>query len=1147
MSLAQPLAAERQEADPGLDPAHSIWVSASAGSGKTTLLTRRVMRLLLEGARRDNAPLPNILCLTYTKGAAAEMQNRIQSHLANWAIAEEGALGKELFDVFGMKAGPAMLKRARQLFAEILERPQHVRIMTVHAFCQMILARFPLEAGLAPHFTLLEGQAQQRFEEDALSAFLTHVAQSPPEQAALETLSALLGGSRTRDLLQQVFTQQSRWQAFFDRYPSDAAFAQNLARRLHLENPPGMAGYLQSLCNPPEEAALRAAVAIMMTGSKTEKDNAAIIAPWLAAPDRRAAMFDAYTGGYLTKTEGTIKKALYTKDFLKKNPDLAVALDREAIRVEAAVRSLKTLRFYHQQAAYITLARGLWKDIQRRKSLAANLTYDDLILRAQEVLNRRAASQWILYKLDGGFDHILVDEAQDTSPAQWEIVYALLEEFFSGTGARADARRTVFVVGDEKQSIFSFQGADRSSFMQAREWLLEKSIAADRPMRELPRNISYRTAPHILAFVDAVFGDEASRGGVSSIMRHESKKAQGTGLVEFWAPIYGGKREAPEPWQPPLQREEAKPPAVQLAERMAASIRTWLDEGRILKSRNRPVEARDILILLQRRSTFLAPLVRALKDQHIPVAGVDRMVLRDQGAVQDVLALCRFLLLPEDDLTLAEVLRGPFIRLSDEQLFTLAHGRTGSLWQSLQAAPAFAAATGYLKTLLGQVDFITPFALLHLILFHPCAADAISGQHALIHRLGPDAADPLEELLSLARRHESENAPSLQLFVEALSAAESEVKRELSKPGGEVRILTVHGAKGLEAPIVFVPDLMRDPHRKAKIPSLYWRENILPMAAMPKAAETDLLDAARDDMKAADSEEHRRLLYVALTRPEDMLILCGAANTDSLKDKPPPWYAHALAGMERLNVAPECNPAGEPVLWRYGDETALALPEKRQVAVKAAPAPLPVFLRRNLADVPSRESILNPSRIGLGGEKVLPPGTTTGLSGRERGVLFHRLLEILPDVASGKRREAALTFLCRQTGLPPEECRTEAEEIFRLLEDETMQDLFGPGSRAEVPVIGYVQGRKISGQIDRLVETGSEVLVLDYKTNRPPPEREEDVAPAYLAQMAAYRLLLRPLYPGKAVRCALLWTHVPRLMVLTADYLYKGEEILRRA
>lgn len=1123
--MTHPLAdaAERRAA---LDPQISAWVSASAGSGKTTLLTSRVLRLLLESPQ-----LPGILCLTYTRAAAAEMQNRVHETLAGWASASDDALRDSMDGLFGLQPDKKKVHHARRLFAHVLERPHLVRIMTVHAFCQMVLRRFPLEAGLSPHATLLEGDQEVRFEERLFRRFAHLLKTDAALAAAFESFARRNSGFRARAMLQGVLRTGPLWQDFFTRTPTQDIFASAL--RTVARVPQEKANdYLARHCVPPEvpEARLRMALAIFRQGSARDQERATILGNWLAADgEARLRLFENYIRAFLTK-EGEPYKDVITKSMAAKYPDTAVALQEEAQRLCVVRATFSSLCFIESQLDFYVLAQALFQLFQQEKEAQGALTYDDLVLKTRDLLKKPGVAPWVLYKLDDGIDHLLIDEAQDTSPAQWQVIVALLDDFLSGSSARDTVARTLFVVGDEKQSIYSFQGADRQHYLSLQRRIAQRMEEARRPMAQVPLSLSFRSAPAILDFVDSVFaGDRARQGVMEQPVKHRAQHVGLKGFVELWPTLKGAPVAAPARWQPPVRREDGKPAPVQLAERIASRIKDWLQDGVVLagKDGEKPLVPGDIMILLQRRSQFLVPIVRALKEAGVPVTGIDRMQLTAQASVQDVLALCRFLLLPQDDLTLAEVLRGPFIRLDEAALFALAHQRPATLWDALQADKNAALVTDYLKALLALVDYRTPLALLHHLLFLPCPADERSGWRALLCRLGPDAADPLEELLAAARLHEEREVPSLQLFLQGLARQEGDLKREMGKEAGQVRILTVHGAKGLEAPIVFIPDLLHNAARAVSRDALFWHETSLPLCA-DSENPSPLLVEAKAMKRSAQEDENRRLLYVALTRARQGLILCSAEE------------AKREAGDDDQGVAPltswqsYCEKAFTSVpdengIRHFGDHGVLYKPTEALTLATLPPSVAPAWLNQ---PVPAEEKprILNPSQLAMQDELTDPPASQGG--GYQRGLMLHRLLQYLPQLSSEKREDAAHRFLIHQAGLSEDVARADVREVLRVLGHPDFAPIFGPGSRAEVPIAGMIGGQRISGQVDRLLVRENDVLVVDFKTNRPPPREVAGVPESYLAQMAAYERLLIAHYPGKTVYCALLWTHIPFLMPL---------------
>lgn len=1135
--LAQQQEAQRLHA---LNPTQSVWVSASAGSGKTTLLTERVLRLLLQNRIEKRQKLPNILCLTYTKAAAAEMQNRIHKQLAEWATLPEEKLQARLETTFAIKTSAAILKEARKLFAATLERPDCIRIMTMHAFCQMILNRFPHEAGLAPHFTLLEGEAEKLFHENVLAEFYAEIKKSQSLTDAFNALGYSQATSRTTEMLEQVFRDSGKWAKQFAAHPTPASFAKALQTKLNLSFIGTEREWLEQQIVPEQE--LLQAADWLQVGTAPDKKRGNAISLWVNDKENRITNFDDYVSIYITDKD-TVRASLFTKAVLKTYPDIEAVMAREAHRVQDVAQTRYALRFYHQQIAFYILAQHLWKLTQEVKRRNAQLTYDDLILMTRDVFTQPELAPWILYKLDGGIDHILIDEAQDTSPEQWEIVFALLDEILSGVGARADDNRTLFVVGDEKQSIYSFQGANHRHYLDVKARLFERFEHLSKPMIDLERVQSFRSTSSVLKFVDTVFDADETRKGVSNVpMRHFAHRNV-QGYVELWSPIKTEKKELPEAWQPPLERDDSKHAYVLLAMRIADTIQTWLRQGWQLKGRDgtpRTVKPDDIIILLQARSHLLSPVIRALKERNIPVAGIDRMVLHKQAVVQDVLSICRFLLLPQDDLALAEVLRGPLIRISDEQLYTIAYKRNGTLWDALQANAQFASINEYLKRLLNLADTVSCFALLSQIYTQSCPGNSASGKHALIHRMGIDAIDPLEQLLSVARQHDAQRPLSLQLFVRAIAQDDSELKREQSEASGEVRIMTTHGAKGLEAPIIIMPDLMRDPHIQGRRAPLYWDEDGFAYAAVPIAKKVAVFQNTKDILEEAEGEEHRRLLYVALTRAADVLILCSAIkNKDPVN---PPWQTHIIGAMQRLDAeVVEVN--GEPT-WRYGDHQTLVPPKTvaKQTAMTQHAAP--AWLTQPIAPLAVKQPFYNPSALIQNNERQLSPSASGVASSFTRGKLLHRLLQLLPTIPDDQREAAAARFLIRNGGSESDVVLQDVREVMAVLRNPVFAHVFSHAAQAEVPIIGAISGKQFSGQIDRLLVTDNEVLVIDFKTNRPPPSNLSDVDDAYVAQMACYATLLAQIYPNRTIRAGLLWTHTLQLMELNSAALQRGVRIL---
>jgi ATP-dependent helicase/nuclease subunit A len=1115
------------------DAGASVFVAASAGTGKTKVLTDRVLALMLRGS--DPA---RILCLTFTKAAAAEMANRLHDRLSLWATVADGKLAQELQALTDRAPDDDAMARARRLFARVLDTPGGMKIETIHAFCQSLLRRFPLEAGIAPHFELMD----ERNAADALGMArdemlsLARGGRDDRLEAALREVTARIAESTFDELMAELIRDRARFAHALAA--GEAALAERLARLLGIAVGTTAEAVVATACaaGAAAEASLaEAARAMLASASKRDQERGAVVTRWLDQVAARVAHCDEYLSVFFTK-EGSERKDILTKAVAAGAPQAEAALRCEAARLAQVLRRRDAAALMQATGALATLGGALLALYERHKSERARLDYDDLVLRARDLLRRPGVAPWVLFKLDGGLDHILIDEAQDTNPEQWQVVQSLADEFFAGMGARAPGR-TVFAVGDAKQSIFSFQRADPVDFLRMREHFAKRVQDAQEEWRTVDLDISFRSTAAVLAAVDAVFARASAASGVAldgAPIRHMPYRAGAGGLVELWPPVEPVDPPRPEPWEPPIAQRQARAPQARLARAIARTLRRWLDAGERLPARDRPLSAGDVLVLVRRRGPFVVELVRALKRENVAVAGADRMMLTEQLAVQDLLALAQFLLLPEDDLTLATVLKGPICGLDEEQLFRLAHGRRGRLWPELRARagehPAFARAAELLGDLLGRVDFMPPYELFAEVL------GARGGRRLMLGRLGAEAADPLDELLAAALVYERSHGPSLQGFLHWLVAGDHEVKRDLDQRGrDEVRIMTVHGAKGLEAPIVFLPDTMQVPRQ---VPSVLWTAAGLPLWRINDAATVPPLDQARAAAMARRDEEYRRLLYVALTRAEDRLYICGWRTRQKQPDDC--WYDLVKEG---LRTAPGCTAfafdaapligsdgwAGEG-LRLESPQRGRARAEDRFQSLKYA-TELPLWATRPPPPEPSPPKPLAPSQPREAEPAVRSPLSGDEGAGFRRGRLVHRLLQSLPLLPPEARAGAARRFLKLPLhGLDPAAQEALARETLAVLEDEKFAPLFAPGSEAEVPVVGLIEGRALSGRIDRLAVTAESVLIVDYKTLRPVPQSAAEVPALYLDQLRSYRGALEAVYPGRRIRCALLWTDGPKLM-----------------
>ena len=1118
-------------------PGASIWVSASAGTGKTHVLTARVLRLMLRGTNPAK-----ILCVTFTKAAAAEMANRVYRVLGEWTALDDVALAGAINARTGEKPGDETLARARQLFARVLDVPGGLKIQTIHSFCQSLLGRFPLEADLPPHFQVMDGRTAAEFVDEATSAILWDArnALTPSVRAALAHLAARINEQQFTDILSALARERRQLRRMFGKHGGEEGLIAATRLALGLKENEDEASLIKEVCASGnfDAAGLKTVAEALAEGSDAEQKKAASIGDFFAAGTKGAEFLESYLLVFLKK-DGDPRTKVANKKTVEDHPEIMDVIEAETGRLLAFTGSIKTLRCAENTAALLRLAWAFLDHYSAAKARHALLDYDDLILKTERLLGREGIAPWILYKLDGGIDHILVDEAQDTNPEQWRLIEALSNEFFTGAGAQ-EQLRTLFAVGDAKQSIFAFQRADPAEFTHARIRTMEKTAAVDLAFENVVLTLSFRSTAAVLGFVDEVFADpDVSRDLTldgEKIAHQESRRGE-SGLVEIWPPEAAEPEALPEDWALPSEQLGVASADARLARRIALRIKKMTEGSEKLKASGRAIRAGDILVLVRRRGPFVDQLLRALKALDVPVAGADRMVLTDQLAVMDLMALARFALLPGDDLNLACVLKGPLVGLDEDELFALAYDRgESSLWQRLKTgraeSPRLTETHEFLVGVLSRADYATPYEFFARIL--NVGGEGAGGRQALNARLGAEVNDPIDEFLSLSLAFERAHAPSLQGFLAWLEAGEAQIKRDMEQERDEVRVMTIHGAKGLEAPVVFLPDTCQVPKHGETFLWLDGEDFIIwPGAA---ANESGRVAEARQKARDKANAEHRRLLYVALTRARDRLYIAG---WDGQKKRPEEcWYNILDRAFIRLangskSDIQDIEEDGQSIRRLETAAETVAPDEKPARRKSDGIAGLPDWTRQAPAVEPLPLKPLAPSRPDTDEPPVKSPMGAQRDLALKRGRLVHSLLEFLPELEPEFRAQAAEKFLeARAAGL---DAKARAEiwlSVRRVLEDGKFAPLFAPGSLAEVSIAGRVGERALAGQIDRLVVSGDDVLIVDYKSNRPPPKTADGVSKAYLRQMAAYTAAIEQIYPGKNVSAALLWTEEARLMPL---------------
>jgi len=1146
------------------EPTHSAWVSANAGSGKTFVLSRRVVRLLLAGVEPSR-----ILCLTYTKAAAGEMSNRVFEILGKWAVMTDAQLREELLSVEGKTPTVIQMNQARILFARALETPGGLKIQTIHAFCEALLHQFPLEANVPGKFSVMDDGQQQRLIEEARKRVIVDADAhpgSPLGQSFISMMEVATDGEIER-ALKNIVEQREELAEWLEQIGGPEGVGKQARHQFAYSANDTVAG----LC---EQAVKQSIFAIddlrqmsnigQSSPAAYDRNLAARIESFFLAksPDDQLAelakIFLTSTGGIRTY------KGFAGKEVKAHFPDLEAMLEVEAPRLIKAQRRVKTFCQIVETERLMVVAEQVINQYRNDKRNRGLLDFDDLINRTGDLLTRKDARAWVLYKLDLGIDHILLDEAQDTSPQQWQIIGALVDEFFSGESAKVN-RRTVFAVGDEKQSIYSFRGAEPRNFSVQRRHFLRQANAANMEFADVGLGLSFRSTSDVLGAVDTVFALEDNARGLTfdaAPPPHTAARKNDPGSVEVWDLLEGDDGEVPENWHVPVD-VSTQHQALQLADKIAQQLNNWIGTEP-LHAKSRPIGASDILVLVRSRDRFVGALNRALKEYDIPVAGADRLAITDHIAVQDLMALGQVMLTPDDDLSLATVLKSPLLGLNEQDLLDLTLSRfnetdiqTGksSLHEAMSKStlPHIAQAFETIALWRNLVDQMPVYE------FYARILSVYDGRKNMLSRLGSEAEDVIDAFLNAALDLESKDTPGLQAFLNDLTNEQPEIKREMDRTAGEVRIMTVHAAKGLEAPIVFLVDKCGPAFQAQHAPALYqWQDSDTDngyLWARSSSQQGDVTLKLREEEQRKAEEEHRRLLYVGMTRAEDRLIICGYRG----KNNPPKPNWHAM-------VSEALEPGWRDVFdneghllwhqWNAEDTRAASLTLAPQGADDQPhrPQALPDWMFHQLPTERALPKPLSPSRAQAFIDEVLvqdlkvkslldrqeqnegtgeTDSTQDPVDPRIQGTALHKLLQVLPQFDPSERRIKAESYLVRQLPQVTDSRRSDLiDGVLNVLDDPRLKGCFDlETSGAEIPIMGKIDlssgPRSISGTIDRLAVKKDGVYLIDFKTSTNVPQSNADLPPDYVTQMALYRELVRPLYAGKPVYCWLIWTHAP--------------------
>lgn len=1105
------------------NPLQSVWVEASAGTGKTKVLSDRVLRLLLD----DVSPM-RILCLTYTKAAAVEMNSRISERLSEWAVIDNNELIENLHKLLGSdikneKDEEKYSQKARTLFAELLDTPGGIKIQTIHSFCTDVLKCFPLEAGVSPYFTVLEEQEAAEALSHIKSEILLkeNYTDNQELKAAIKFFTENMKESTFPEMLKEITEHCREMVKIIERYKNFSGFINALSQNLGISADDTeekiKSLYMNELKH--REPEIKANILAWMHGTdKTDKPKAKICEK-VIADNFPTTDYDIYKSCFLTAdNEPRTEKSLVTKGAKDADQELLSRLFAEQEKLQICENKLKKLRLYQSTRAAFTIVSEINERYEQYKRLKSCMDFTDLIYKTRELLQNSSARQWVLYKLDGGVDHILLDEAQDTSPEQWDIVAALCDDFFSGESAKTQ-NRTIFVVGDRKQSIFSFQGADPDKFDAMSKMFEQKAKMANKEFKRINLDVSFRSAPAILEVVNKIFATKNAANGVvmhGEKLEHLPIRAGEFGRVSIW-PLISAETtkttETYENWEPAMERINKTAVDTQMAQAIAKRIRQMTDES---ANTLNPLHYRDFMVLVRTRNNFVTEFIRACKQEHINISGADKMLLSGEIAVQDLISLGKFLLYPQDSLSLAEVLTSPLFSVDTELLEDLCYNRAQneSLWDRVKTSKNEYCRHIFnsLKTLLNNLDYVRPYELFNFVL------SQMDGRRKFIARMGQEVEDPLDEFINLTLAYEQRQIPSLRGFITWFAQSEKEIKRENDDQETDaVRLLTVHHSKGLQAPIVFLPDTSKFPSERKKQQLLFTDD--IAYFPLNAASYDDVCDKINEKKHLKEMEEYRRLLYVALTRAEDQLFICayGADNADA-------WHALCSQALAK-------NKSEETAEIIYETPQYIAKKEKKKSIITQNEYEMVDWIDENIT--PKVDNLAKPYTPSKDDEAEIPdsisPLQNNGLY-FQRGILIHRLLQFLPSNLSDTSKVIEEYLQKNAADFSKEDRAQIQKEVLTLLNNRDFAEIFGSNSRAEVPVVGEVDGKIISAQIDRLIVLPQKIVIVDFKTNRPPAKDIGHTPKQYINQLAAYAKLIAKIYPDKPIETYILWTNETRLM-----------------
>lgn len=1137
---------------------NSIWVSASAGSGKTTILVKRLLKLLL-----NNIDLSKIVCITYTKTGANEMKTRIYKELSKWVILNDDDLKRNLSEFYLSYSDTDLLLKARTLFARVIDNIDELKILTIHSFCQQILKKFPLEAGILPNFEIMENSKE--LINDCTNKFLKNIDKYPDFSDKIRNIIKYKNEEQFYSLINAVLAKQQDLNLILS---FNYDFKNDLYKLFGLYKNDTEKNFLNEFINNlgfVDVNYFKNHIYENLTDKQREHFN--VLLEWNNYDDDyKNDNYENYLAVFLTKEFDKRKFGNEFKKISSINEECVSTIIQEQDRCYDFYQNITKIKTINITISILEISLKILEVYQNEKQQRGILDYDDLIIYTLKLLTNTEYSAWINYKLDSGIEHILLDEAQDTSKIQWGIIQQLTEEFFSGKGVN-EKNRSIFVVGDEKQSIFKFQGASPNMFSEQYNFYKYTIENCNKFINKIDLEYSFRSLPAILKFTDTVFQqiENATRiSKLTNIIKHNCLRSseENQGLIEVW-PLIEPAKKTETAWQISFENDNEIKTKEQLALNIALKIREIITKNKVItvKNKEKNVDFKDIIILLKNRDEILLSyLIRKLNEFNIPNSGFDKTTLLENIIVKDFLSILEFVVFPQDDFILASLFKSPILNMEEEELFFLCRYKIennyANLFESLKEfcnnydnkTLKFISflqqntfqnfkfnIDNYKQILLILNDFILKSKDLIISEFIYYIINNFDIKIRFLERFSNNFLEIFKQFMNYIKNFESNNTITIFNFLQNIKENNLEIKKDLDHSINQVRIMTVHASKGLEAPIVFVINSSYNTISE----DLIWNEDDFDykLPIFTKFSKTDIYQSIKENIKENNYAEYLRLFYVAITRAENELYICGCKNlkekteSEAKDDGKKTWYDLAYLAIKTIGYQKKFEFDDTTEKYIYGDEKQkyYKIDNNEVITQNIDNNILNNIKKLNFIQKENKQDEEFQFLKHLDRDNnILSINIAI-----TRGNAVHKLLEILPLTKKEERDEIADIYLNNSFfTLSKQDRITIKQKVFQILDHPDYQEFFDENSKSEVNIMGQLGDKNVPKRIDRLVVKKDEVIIIDYKNTINCYQTKEQLPREFITQLKVYKDLISKIYKNRKITCYILLTsHIKLIKV----------------